>query len=317
MPARAGFRQGITSLVRASGRGRRDAFQGDEKRCFDGDSSAGLPVSSQCCFSASAPYARSRALSGVSPASVEVKVKRGSTYTQIYTLFNNTSERLSFSCSVIDYWYDEQNKRLTGRPGTLPRSASPWVHFSPSELIVEPHSSAVVKATITVPLAVAGGYYTMPVFEALPVESNSKTAGSAATASIGVRFRGLVMLATEDASEYNVEITGGKVSPPTVSAPLEMDVNVGNRGTVHARVRGVFAVLDAKGALAGRGNIEAQKILPGQRYLMRVPWAGELPPGKYTAIVTLSYDRVGMEPATLVYELPFEVSPTNLATQGR
>lgn len=257
---------------------------------------------------------------GVSPASVEVKVKRGSTYTQSYTLFNNTSERLSFSCSVIDYWYDEQNKRLTGRPGTLPRSASPWVQFSPAEVIVEPHSSAVVKATITVPLAAAGGYYTMPVFEALPVKSESASStpvGSAATASIGIRFRGLVMLATEDANEYNVEITGGKVSPPTVSTPLEMDVNVGNRGTVHARVRGVFAILDAKGALAGRGNIEAQKFLPGQRQELRAPWAGELPSGKYTAVVTLSYDRVGMEPATLVYELPFEVSQTNLATQGR
>lgn len=256
---------------------------------------------------------------GVSPASVEAKVKRGSTYTQTYTLSNNTPERLSFSCSVVDYWYDEQNRRLTGRPGTLPRSASPWVHFSPAEVIVEPHGSAVVKATITVPLAAAGGYYTMPVFTATPVRSESaasRPVGDAATASIGIRFRGLVMLATEDANEYNVEITGGKVSPPTGSTPLEMYLGVGNRGTVHARLRGVFAILDSKGALAGRGNIEAQKVFPGQRYVMKVPWAGELPSGKYTAVVTLSYDRVGLEPATLVYELPFEVSPTNLATQG-
>ena len=247
---------------------------------------------------------------GVAPASVEATVKRGSTYTQSYTLFNNTGERLRISCSVIDYWYDENNKRVTGRPGTLPRSASLWVHFSPPEVIVEAHSSSVVKATITVPLAAQGGYYAMPVFQAMPIKSDAASAhheGDSATASIGIRFRGLVMLATEDANEYNVEILDGKVSPPTASTPLEMDLIVRNRGTVHVRVRGVFAIFDAKGALAGRGKIEESRFLPGQRNMLKVPWIGELQPGKYTALITLSYDRVGMESATLVHELPFEV----------
>ena len=253
---------------------------------------------------------------GVAPASVEAKVKRGSTYTQTYTLFNNSPERLRLRCSVIDYWYDANNKRLTGRPGTLPRSASPWVQFSPSEVIVEAHTSASVQATITIPLTAAGGYYTMPVFEATPVKSETAS-GNTATASIGIRFRGLVMLATEDANEYVVEVMGGKVQPPTVSTPLELDIDVRNRGTVHARLRGRFAILDAKGMLAGRGKIEDAKFLPGQRNMLKVPWAGELPIGRYTAVVTLSYDRVGMEPATLVYELPFEVGQQDRVVQGR
>lgn len=255
---------------------------------------------------------------GVSPASVEAKVKRGSTYTQTYTLFNNTSERLRFNCFVIDYWYDESNKRLTGRPGTLPRSASLWVQFSPSEIIVEPNSSATVKAIFTVPIGAAGGYYTMPVFEAMPVTYGStvqQPVANISTASIGVRFRGLVMLATEDGNEYVVEVMGGKVKPPSDSTPLEVDLDVRNRGTVHARVRGVLAILDASGKLAGRGRIEGNKFLPGQRNKIKVAWAGELQPGRYTAVVTLSYDRVSSEAATLVYEVPFEVSPQNRVAQ--
>lgn len=253
---------------------------------------------------------------GVTPASVEAKVKRGSTYTQTYTLFNNSPERLRLRCSVIDYWYDSNNKRLTGRPGTLPRSASPWVQFSPSEVIVEPHSSANVKATITVPLGAAGGYYTMPVFEAMPVRGAAES-GDTATASIGIRFRGLLMLATEDANEYVVEILDGKVQPPTASTPLELEVDVRNRGTVHARVRGLFAILDAKGGLAGRGKIEDARFLPSQRNMLKAPWVGELPIGRYTAVVTLSYDRVGTEPATLIYELPFEVHQSHGLAPGR
>ncbi|HEY0547010.1 MAG TPA: hypothetical protein VGC91_16650 [Pyrinomonadaceae bacterium] len=252
----------------------------------------------------------------VAPAFVEAKVKRGSAYTQIYTISNHTSERLRLSCSVIDYWYDENNERLTGRPGTLPRSASPWVQFSPAEAIIESHSSANIKAIISVPFAAAGGYYTMPVFEAMPVKTAAASSASAedtATTSRGIRFRSLVMLATEDASEDHVEIIDGKVLLLTDSKPFEMDLNVLNRGIVHASVRGLFAILDAKGALAGRGKVEDDKLLPGQRKMIKAPWAGELQPGSYTAVVTLSYDRVGTEPTTLVYELPFEVSQQNLA----
>jgi hypothetical protein len=190
------------------------------------------------------------------------------------------------------------------------------VQLSPSEVIIEPHSSASVKAIITVPLAATGGYYTMPVFEAMPVKSEAAS-GNTATAAIGIRFRGLVMLTTEDANEYVVEIMGGKAVPPTASTPLELDIDVRNRGTVHARVSGVFAILDAKGGLAGRGKVEAVKFLPGQRNMMKVPWTGELPTGLYTAVVTLNYDRVGMEPATLVYELPFEVGQQGRVVQGR
>ena len=233
----------------------------------------------------------------VSPSFIEAKVKRGSAYTQTYTISNPTSERVQLSCAVMDYWYDENNNSLLGRPGTLPRSASPWVQFSPAEAIIEAHSSAEIKAIISVPYSAAGGYYTMPVFEVTPLSS-----------SRAIRLRSLLMLATEDASEYQLEVTGGKVSPLTKSEPLELNLDVCNRGIVHTSVRGIFAILDAKGALAARGKIEDDKLLPGQRKMIKEPLVGELQTGSYTAVVTLIYERVGMEPATLVYELPFEVS---------
>jgi hypothetical protein len=253
---------------------------------------------------------------GISPASVEAMVKRGTTYTQTFSLTNNTSERLRLKCSVIDYWYDENNKRLTGRPGTLPRSASLWVQFSPSEVVVEPHSSVNVNAIISVPQAANGGHYTMPVFEAVPVRNEAQSS-TTSTTSIGIRFRGLMMLATEDANEYSVEIMGGKVQPPTGAMPLELGLDVRNRSTVHARVHGAFAILDGKGGLAGRGKIDDSRFLPGQRNTLKIPWAGELPAGGYTAVVTLSYNRIGMEPTTLIYEMPFEVGAENQVTKGR
>jgi hypothetical protein len=261
-----------------------------------------------CCFSQTQAQQNSVA---VTPASIDAKVKRGSSYTQTFTLTNNTGTRLRFKCSVADVWYDEDNKRITDRPGTLPRSASLWVQFSPSEIIVEPRSSGTVKAMVTVPATAAGGYYSVPVFEAMPSDPVLADAAllkvSTARATIGVRFNGLMMFTTLDTSEYNVEFMGGQISPPTASSEFGIQLDVRNRGTTHATIRGAFAILNATGMLAGRGTIEDKRYMPGQRKTLQATWAGELPPGAYTCVITLSYNRVGMEPATLFYELPLEV----------
>lgn len=247
----------------------------------------------------------------ITPASVDARVNRGATYTQTFTLVNNTGTRLRLKCSVADMWYDENNNRVTGRPGALERSASLWIQFSPDEMIVEAHSSATVNAIVTVPQSAAGSYYSVPVFEAMPADSvlpdATLTKGNRAAATIGIRFNGLMMFTTVDDAEYKVEIIGGRITPPNASTELAMELDVRNGGTAHVFVRGAFAILNSTGALVGRGAIQEKRYLPGQRSILQSGWAGELPPGRYTSVITLTYDRAGAEPASLVYELPLVV----------
>lgn len=258
---------------------------------------------------------------GLSPAVMDAHVKRGATYTQEFTLQNNSESRLLVRCTTTDYWYDDSNRPLMGRPGTLPRSASMWVQFTPADVIIEPRSSATVKALITVPQSAAGGYYTSPRFEAVAVDAGTPATPAPGTtrARITVRFQGLLLFTTEEAVEYNIEVMSGSITPPTSSSPLEMELDVRNRGTAHARVRGTFALLDKSGKIIGRGKAAEKKYMPGQRNTFKASWLGEPPAGKYIAVITLSYDRVGMEAATLVYELPFEVGgqPPLVGQTGR
>jgi len=243
---------------------------------------------------------------GLTPAMMDATVKRGATYTNTFTLSNGTNTRLRVRCSVSDYWYNENNQRISGRAGSLPRSASTWVQFTPAEFIIEPHSSGSVNAVITVPPGATGGYYTAPTFETENADASALAPDGTAQANLKIRFQGLLLLTTQDATEYNVEIMAGQISPPTAASPLEMSLDVRNRSTAHARVHGSFALLDASGKLAGRGKIEQKRYMPGQRASFGTSWAGELVPGHYTALITLSYDRAGMAPATLVYEIPFD-----------
>lgn len=255
-----------------------------------------------------APPARAQSL-GISPAFVDAKVMSGATYTRDYTVTNNSGARLVIRCSVGDYWYDDRtNARVDGRPGTLPRSASSWVQFSPAEVVVEPHASAVVRAVITVPQSASGGFYTVPTFDIETADATGRPArDGTASAAVAVNFRGLLMLSTTGNSEYHVEIMGGWITPPTLTSPLKIALDVSNRSTAHVSLRGQFAVLDAAGRFAGRGKIDEQRYMPGQRNELGAAWPGELAPGRYTAIITLTYERAGLEPASLLYEQAFEV----------
>lgn len=247
----------------------------------------------------------------ITPATVDAKVTRGTTYSQKFTLVNDTGTRLRLKCSLADMWYDENNRRVAGLAGTSQRSASLWIKFSQDELIVEAHSSGSVNALVTVPRTAAGSYYSVPVFEAMPADpviANATQAKvSRANARIGLRFNGLMMLTTLDAAEYNLEIIGGRIAAPTASTELAIELDLRNRGNAHVSVRGAFAILNASGVLVGRGSIEEKRFLPEQKNILPAGWAGELPPGNYTSVITLSYDRVGMDPATLVYDLPLVV----------
>lgn len=245
---------------------------------------------------------------GLTPAVVDATVKSGKTYTQTFTIANNTNVRLRFRCFSGDFWYGENNERIIERAGTQPRSASSWVQFSPAEFIVEPNGSNTVNLIVTIPENVNGGFYTIPFFEGEPanISADADKDGTAG-ASFAVRLGGLLMLATEKTSEYNVEVRSSKIDPPTASAPLEMHFDLHNRSTAHAMVTGKFAILSAEGKVAGRGKIEETRFLPGQRNTVTSAWAGQLAPGKYTAIVTFTYNRAGLDPASLVSEVPFEV----------
>jgi len=246
----------------------------------------------------------------ITPASIDTQVKAGASYTQNFTLSNNTSERLRFRCFAADMWYDDQNQRINGRAGTLPRSASLWIQFTPSEVIVEPHTFAVVKATITVPQIATGSFYTTPVFEASQADKpwiGNVAAKGSSTASISVRFRVLMMLTTEQGAEYYVEIMDEKITPPTASSEMELSLDLSNRGTAHVKIRGAFAILDSTGKLVGRGAILEKRFLPTQRNIIKGKWSGDLSPGNYTCIVTLSYNRAGLEPTSLVRGISFTV----------
>lgn len=243
----------------------------------------------------------------IAPAFAEATVKRGATFSQKFTITNGTGTRLRFTTSVEDYWNDASNTRVTGRAGTLPHSAAAWVQFSSVEIKVEPGTSSIITVLISVPLTATGGNYAMCFFRGDPVDEVTRDANS--SANIAIRLGAPLLLSVEGASVYDVAVLATRVSAPTSNSEFEADLEVINRGDAHARLDGMFAILDASGRLAGRGRVEEKRYFPGQHDTSRIRWAGELAPGAYTIVVSLRYDRAGAQPGSLQVEVPFEVVP--------
>ena len=247
---------------------------------------------------------------GITPALVVAKIEAGKTFTQSFTLANSSDTYVRFRCSLGDYWYDTKYAPVMAQLGTQERTASPWIQFVPAEIIIPPQSSAVVKAIISVPNNAAGGYYAMPFFEGEAVEKPTdpnSTIEAKAISSIAISIGGLIVLSTEKNSNYDIEITKSKVLPPTDVSELELSLDFINRGNVHAFIKGVFAILNEKGDLVGQGKVEDRMILPGQHRSVFGHWSGTLPAGNYTILSTISYERVGQQPASLVDETVLKV----------
>lgn len=241
---------------------------------------------------------------GLSPASVDAEVERGKIYTQEYTVNNQTTTRVRFRATAADIWYDEKNQPVEDRAGTLPHSAATWIQFNPAEIIIEPMSAGKFTTIITVPENASGGHYARLFFDGEAADQPKE--GSAAT--VAFRLGGLLLLATAN-SIYRLEVVESHVSPPTAATGLKLTLDVANLSNSHILLRGSYALLDANNRVAGRGKIVEKRYFPGQRQSLEALWGGELKPGNYTAIITLTYPRAGTEPATTVHQQSFVVLP--------
>ncbi|HEY0170279.1 MAG TPA: hypothetical protein VGB98_04445 [Pyrinomonadaceae bacterium] len=255
------------------------------------------------CFelTASAQAPAPSSVVGVSPIVVEAVVESGGSLVARFQITNRARSAQRVRCSLKDVWH-ERGQRTEAAPGTQPRSASSWLRFNPSELVVQPNSTATVEAVVTLPKDAEGSYYTMPVFEISPVAEGRP--GN--TAAFVYRIQGRVVVTTARGSNYSLNVVGGKVSAPTPSAPLVLTLDLANAGNTHLIPSVSFAVLDQSGRLVGRGKLPTKKLMPSEQAELSGSWSGALPPGRYNVVSSVTY-KAASDNKTVIKEITFAV----------
>jgi hypothetical protein len=230
---------------------------------------------------------------GIAPAQVVQDFKPGVPFEIELAAVNRSSAAIQMNVEITDFWYDDKNEKTFATPGTSPRSAANWIQFVPEHFEIPAMGTQKMKAIVTPPADAKGGYYAVLFVESQPLQTNDKTPDGK-TIFTKVRVGSLVLLTAKDTATYTIDVSNIKLVPPAANQGLDLGFDIANTGNTHVFPIGRLAVLDSNRKLVAKAEGEMVRLLPGQKNNMHVTWAGELPAGDYTAVLTLAYgpDRI-------------------------
>jgi hypothetical protein len=190
--------------------------------------------------------------------------------------------------NVTDLWYNEKNEKLFNPAGSSPRSAANWMEVVPPQILVPAGGTGKVKVVVTPPADAAGGYYGVVFLESRPELAQAATEESKAVFA-NIRLGSLILLSAENTEKYSVEIGDPQLTPPDATHPLKIDFQLTNNSNTHIFPETKIAILNSNHQLAAKADGAIRRFFPSQKDRLAVSWAGILPKGDYTAILTVAY----------------------------
>jgi hypothetical protein len=216
----------------------------------------------------------------LSPAVVELKGALGQSSTQTLTLSNGMKVAMDYDLVAQDVVIRD-GKRVYLDAGAEADSMAATAVFSPARVTVPAGGSKSVVVTVTARPPAAH----RAVVALFRGRTRISTEGGAGT----LGSLGALMTFTLSA---DIEITAADLAvvPPSASTLLAFTQPLSNTGAEPAVIKGMAAILDAHGRLAGRVTFESTRLLPGERGVMRAEYPGTLAPGAYRGLATLDYE---------------------------
>lgn len=240
---------------------------------------------------------------GLAPGEVREKFKPGLPFEIDLATSNDGTSPVEMSVEIADFWYNEKNEKIFPAPGTEPRSAANWIQFVPERFEVPAHGSQKMKAIITPPSDAKGGYYAVLFVQSKPQLSFTKSSGQGVFTNM--RLGCLVLLDAEKTEDFKIELSNVKLVPPSAAQRLELNFDLLNASNTHVFPVARLAVLDGEKKLVAKAQTEEKRFLPGQKDSIHVTWAGSLPAGNYTAVLTVTYGEDRIE----TRQMSFSVGP--------
>lgn len=223
----------------------------------------------------------------------DLAVAAGHQETASFSVTNDADRSMTLDISLTDWERDLDGTNRLLPPGTLARSAAPWMTVTPNQLELAPGDAAEVAFTLDVPSNVEGTYWSAISLEEAPRPSQAQ-----GETVLTVRQRVVVKVLQTAPGTGNVV---GKVASVRVGGlnPLTVAVRFENQGTTNLpAVRGRWEVRDAQGEPLVSQAIESFPVLPGAVRQLSLsserPLGDVLPPGRYLILVVMDFDGAGV-----------------------
>jgi hypothetical protein len=247
---------------------------------------------------------------GLTPAEIRATFKPQQVMQFELNVSNDSDTPVAMRGSVMDLWYDPAtNLKKFGTPGTLPHSAANWIAFVPPTFTVPAHGTGKVKVVVTPPADATGGSYAVLFVESKPELAQATPEGKPIYTNL--RLGALVLLSAAGSEDYRIAVTDPRLTPPTANRNLELNVDLANQGNVHVFPEARLTIMNATKQVVGRIEGEIRRFFPGQKDSLKLTWAGDLPAGDYTAILTVSYGDNKVFTQTLPLQIRGAANPAD------
>jgi hypothetical protein len=230
----------------------------------------------------------------LAPARFELEMQPGSETTVVINLDYHTAKpdaKASRIVATLNDWTIEQSGELQFfKAGTQPRSASPWIIYSPSEVTVQPGQTHSIRVTISVPKDAAPGDH----LAALVVEQRPDTIKlNRGARQMLVRFRMASMFyitVPQTVRRGTLENLKAKAGP----AGITITPTLKNEGNSAIRPISSIQITDARGrTLYELSEGESLPVLGGSLLSKAITIDKTLPPGTYTVKYKVDFQGNG------------------------
>lgn len=230
----------------------------------------------------------------LAPARFELEMEPGAETTVVINLDYHTSKPGAGPSRIVaslnDWNINEDGELQYYKAGTLSRSASPWIIYSPSEVTVQPGQTHAIRVTISVPKDAAPGDH----LAALVVEQRPDTIKFNRSArQMLVRFRMASMFyitVPQTARRGSLENLQAAAGPQGITITPTLK----NEGNSHIRPLSSVQITDSRGrTVAEIQQGESLPVLGGSLLSKSMHIEKSLPPGTYTVKYRVDFQGHG------------------------
>lgn len=238
---------------------------------------------------------------GISPPDIQLKINRGEQYQGELYIYGSDSETVDVKAHPMDWSLTTSGAYQFLPVGTVKRSASSWISFSPANFRLSPKRGQKVLYTVKVPDNVSGSYWGNIMFDTNPTLQKGKNQFQIAVAG-RLAFIIRIDINGSPAPAGSVEKLSANWNPET--GKLNATFRVRNNGDSFIRFKGRLEIKDHRGQKAGEVAFKEGYILPDYTREFSLKDSDlALPPGVYVGLAIADFGERSLKAVQTTFEV--------------
>lgn len=238
---------------------------------------------------------------GISPPDIHLKINKGEQYHGELYIYGSDSETVDVKAYPMD-WALTTNGSYQFLPvGTVKRSASSWITFSPANFRLLPKRGQKVLYTVKIPDRALGSYWGNIMFDTNPTLQKGRKKFQIAVAG-RLAFVIRIDINGSPAAAGSIEKLNASWNPE--SRKLVATFRVKNNGDSFIRFTGHLEIKDVRGKKAGEVAFKEGYILPDSaREFSLKDSELILPPGVYVGLAIADFGERSLKAVQTTFEV--------------